>query len=72
VPEGLEESLAVIAKLDKPVVGYKVLGAGRILPKDTLPVVFKRLKPKDGLCLGMFPRDRDEVAENSALVHKLG
>jgi len=71
VPEGLEESLATIATLDKPVVCYKVLGAGRILPKDTLPYVFKRLKPKDGVCLGMFPRDRDEVAENSALVGKL-
>ena len=39
VKEGLEESLAVIERLDKPVIAYKVLGAGRILPKDTLPYV---------------------------------
>ena len=30
VREGLEESLATIEKLEKPVVAYKVLGAGRI------------------------------------------
>jgi len=71
IKEGLEESLAVIEKLEKPVVGYKVLGAGRILPKDTLPYVFKRLKPKDGICLGMFPKKRDEIAENSSLTRRL-
>ena len=38
VREGLEESLATIEKLDKPVVAYKALGAGRIMPGDTLPV----------------------------------
>jgi len=71
VKEGLEESLAAIAKLAKPVVAYKALGAGRILPKDTLPYVFSRLKPKDGICLGMFPKARDEIAENARLTRAL-
>ncbi len=71
VPEGLEESLATIERLSKPVVGYKALGAGRILPKETLPYIFKRLKPKDGICVGMFPKKRDEIAENSSWTCKL-
>lgn len=72
IKEGLEESLAVIDKIEKPVVGYKVLGAGRILPKDTLPYVFKRLKRKDGICVGVFPKDNPtEIAENAALTRKL-
>jgi hypothetical protein len=71
VKQGLEESLATIEKIAKPVVGYKVLGAGRILPGDTLPYVLKRLKPKDGICVGVFPKERDEIAENSALTLKL-
>ena len=71
VQKGLDESLAVIEKLAKPVVAYKVLGAGRILPKDTLPYVFKRLKPKDGICLGVFPKKRNEIAGNSALTRSL-
>jgi hypothetical protein len=72
VPAGLEESLATIERLDKPVVGYKVLGAGRIAPKDTLPQVFKRLNRKDGICLGVFPKkDRDQIHEDAALTKRL-
>ena len=71
VREGLEESLATIEKLNKPVIASKVLGAGRILPKDTLPYVFQRLKPKDGVCIGVFPRKRDEPAENASLARQL-
>jgi len=71
IREGLEESLATIEKLPKPVVAYKVLAAGRVLPKDRLPYVFKRLKPKDGICVGVFPKKRDEIAENSSLTLKL-
>ncbi len=71
VREGLEESLATIEKLDKPVIAYKALGAGRFLPKDTLPYIFKRLRPKDGLCIGAFPKKRDELAENAELTRRL-
>ena len=71
VKKGLEESLAVIEQLDKPVVGYKVLGAGRIKPEETLPYVFTRLKPKDGLCIGVFPKkNRREIHENVALTQR--
>lgn len=69
--EGLEESLAAIEKIEKPVVAYKALGAGRFLPKDALPVIFKRLRPKDGICLGMFPKKKDEIGENAALTRRL-
>ena len=71
IPAGLEESLATIEKLDKPVVAYKVLGAGRILPKDTFPYVFRRLRPKDGICVGVFPRSKDQLAENAGLTRQL-
>ena len=65
VKNGLEESLATVEKLGKPVVGYKVLGAGRISPADTLPYVFKRLKRKDGICVGVFPKENpNEIREN--------
>jgi hypothetical protein len=71
VREGLEESLATIEKLAKPVVAYKVLGAGRILPKETLPYVLKRLNRKDGICIGVLPMKTDQIAENAALTGKL-
>jgi len=68
VRPGFDESLATIEKLEKPVVAYKVLGAGRILPKDALPEVLRRLRRKDGICIGMFPRDKDQLAEDAALM----
>jgi hypothetical protein len=72
VRTGLEESLAAIDKIEKPVVGYKVLGAGRINPSATLPQVFKRLKRKDGICVGVFPKkNRAEIKQNVALTRKL-
>ena len=71
IRSGFDEFMAAIEKLRKPVVAYKVLGAGRILPRDTLPEIVKRLKRKDGLCIGMFPRDKDQIAENCALVREL-
>jgi hypothetical protein len=71
VKEGLEESLATIAKLAKPVVAYKALGAGRLLPQDALPYVFSRLASKDGVCIGMFPKAADEVGEDARLTRTL-
>ncbi len=63
------KALATVAKLDKPVVAYKVLAAGRLAPRQAYAHVLKRLKPKDGLCVGMFPKgDADQVAENATLI----
>ncbi len=71
VRAGFDESLATIEKLEKPVIAYKVLGAGRILPRDTLPEVLKSLRRKDGICIGMFPRDKDQISEDCSLVREL-
>jgi hypothetical protein len=50
------------------VVAYKVLGAGRILPKDAFPYMLKHLKPKDGLCVGVCPNENpNQIAENVKL-----
>ena len=67
-----DQALATIRKLDKPVVAYKVLAAGRLAPKDAFAHMLKHLRPKDGMCVGMFPKDDpDQVAENATLTRKL-
>jgi hypothetical protein len=63
-----DKALATIRKIDKPMVAFKALGAGRFPPKEAFPYVLKSLRPKDGICVGVFPRTRDEIAENAALV----
>jgi len=64
-------AIAAIKKLDKPVMGYKVLAAGRIPAKESFAFAFKHLRRKDGICVGMLPKDDpDQVAENAGLVRK--
>jgi len=67
-PGDREKALATIRKIDKPMVAFKTLGAGRFPPKEAFPIVLKSLRPKDGICVGVFPRAKDEIAENAALV----
>ncbi len=66
-----EQAVATIRKLDKPVVVYKVLAAGRIAPAKAFTELFAKLRPKDGLCVGVFPKQRDEIAEDVALTRTL-
>ena len=67
-----QKAIETIRKLDKPVVGYKVLAAGRIAPAEGFAFALKHLRPKDGMCVGVFPKDDpDQLAENSTLVRKL-
>jgi len=67
-----EKAIATIQKLSKPVVAYKVLAAGRMAPKQAFGDLLKKLKPKDGLCVGVFPKkNTNEIAEDTALVKQL-
>jgi hypothetical protein len=70
-PDDCEKALAVMHGMQKPVVAFKVLGAGRVMPKDAFPRVLGRLHRKDGLCVGVFPKARDEVRENAGLARQL-
>ncbi|UCG46111.1 MAG: hypothetical protein JSU94_11475 [Phycisphaerales bacterium] len=70
--ECLDKAIATIRKLEKPVVAYKVLAAGRIKPEIALPHVFKHLGRKDGICVGVFPKtNRRQISQNTALTGKL-
>jgi hypothetical protein len=45
---------------------------GRTKPAATLAAVFKRLKRKDGISVGVLPRhDPGEITENAALARPL-
>jgi hypothetical protein len=66
-----EKAIRTIREIEKPVVAFKVLGAGRFPPQEAFPFLLNRVRPKDGLCVGVFPKTRDEVAENAALARDL-
>ena len=67
-----DKAVATIQKLEKTVVGYKILAAGRLPAVEAFTFAFKHIRPKDGVCVGVFPKLKaDQIAENAALALKL-
>jgi len=58
-----------IQSTSKPVLAFKVLGAGRIPPEEAFKFALSRIKNSDFIVVGMvFP---EEVEENAGLIAKL-
>ena len=58
-----------IQRLEKPCIGYKIMGAGRIDPAMAFEFAFENIKPTDVVNVGMHRGDKDDmVEENVALV----
>jgi len=65
------KALDVIASVKRPCFAYKILAAGRYEPRKAFREVFSRIKPIDGVNVGMFPPDSkagDIAAENAGYV----
>lgn len=66
------KAIAAIKRIDKPVVGYKVLAAGRRQPQEAFSYAFRHLARKDGICVGVFPKDQPgQISENATLTREL-
>jgi hypothetical protein len=60
------------ARLEKPCIAYKVMGAGRIDPVMALEFAFEHIKPGDVVNVGVHRGDKDDmVEENVALVREI-
>jgi len=67
-----DKAVAAAGKIDKPVVGYKILAAGRLKAEEGFGFAFGHLRATDGVCVGMFPKHQPaQIAENAALTRKL-
>ena len=51
--EARDKSLKTVSQIDKPMVVFKVFGAGRFEPEVAFPYVMKSIRRKDGLCVGV-------------------
>jgi hypothetical protein len=55
----------LIQRLSKPVIHFKVLGAGRNKPKEAFDFVAQHLRPQDAVCVGIYTKEHPNgVAEN--------
>ncbi|MDZ7372722.1 MAG: hypothetical protein ONB23_02015 [candidate division KSB1 bacterium] len=76
LPEDRERMVRFIRSTPKPCLAFKVLAAGRnaSTPRDVreaFAYAFANLKPNDAIVVGMFPKYKDEAAENAAIVREL-
>jgi hypothetical protein len=62
--------IGVMRQVDQPCLAFKILAAGRLCTsqnavKAAFEFAFRRIKPRDGVIIGMYPRFFDEVQANA-------
>jgi hypothetical protein len=68
----MARAVDAIRRIQKPCIGYKIMGAGRIDARMAFEYAFEQIKPGDVVNVGMHRGDKDAmVAENAALVREL-
>ena len=64
-------AVETIRKIEKPVIGYKILAAGRRNAEEAFRFALESIKPIDGVCVGMFPKhDPEQIAKNAELARR--
>ncbi len=52
--------------VEKPVIAYKILGAGRLPASEGFEFAFNRIRRKDGVCVGIFAQKAiDQIRQNA-------
>jgi len=71
-PAEREKAAATVAALNKPVIAYKILGAGRLTPDEGFGYAFQHIRRKDGVCVGVYARNAiDQIRQNATLTEML-
>ena len=64
-PADPPKAVEAIRKIEKPCIGYKILGAGRRDAKEALEFAFANIKPTDAVNVGMFTKDNPKMVEEN-------
>jgi hypothetical protein len=68
----MSAAVDAIRRIEKPCIGYKIMGAGRIDAQMAFEYAFEEIKPTDVVNVGMHRGDRDAmVEENVAIVREI-
>jgi hypothetical protein len=62
----------VMRQTPKTCFAFKILAAGRVADggvAQAFRTAYASIKPNDGVYIGIFPRDKDEIKENAEIVH---
>jgi hypothetical protein len=67
-----EKAVATIERLEKPVIAYKILGAGRLSASEGFEFAFNRIARKDGVCVGIYAQKAiDQIRQNATYTETL-
>lgn len=63
----------VFQQTKKPCFAFKIMGAGRVRNAEAaFKLALESIKPNDFVCVGLFPRIKDEVKENAYWTMRYG
>lgn len=69
-----DQMYKVMRQTPRPCFAFKILAAGRVAD-EAVPDAFKKayasIKPNDGVYVGVFPKNKDEIKEDADLVHNI-
>jgi hypothetical protein len=67
-PEDPPLAVAAIRAIDKPCIGYKIMGAGRVDAREAFEFAFAGIKPGDCVNVGIYRGDNDNMVEDNAAI----
>jgi hypothetical protein len=59
---------SLIPRLSKPVIHYKVLGAGRNHPKEAFATMAQCMRPYDAVCVGIYLKDKPSMIKDDITI----
>jgi hypothetical protein len=67
--EDRDARVAMIQRLSRPAIHYKVLAAGRTPAREAMAYAARHMRPIDAVCVGVFTKDNpDMLAEDARLL----
>jgi hypothetical protein len=67
-----EKAVATIERLEKPVIAYKILAAGRLTASEGFEYAFSHINRKDGVCVGIYAQKAiDQIRQNATYTEML-
>jgi len=63
-PEDPPRAVEAIRRIQKPCIGYKIMGAGRVDPREAFEFAFANIKPTDMVNVGIHRGDNDRMVED--------
>ncbi len=71
LPEDRELACKIIREIDKPVLAFKIMAAGRNEPSSAFKFAYENIKPIDSIVVGIFTKYfPDQVKYNVSLARK--